>query len=293
MNNKGSITEIGCETLAGGCFWADFWSSFEPLANFTAHDGFRNIALVIAAIVTLFIALRRANIADEDKRTSIKRAETSEAGLNIDRFQKGIEMLSSDQQTIRKAGILILSELAQKDMQNYFDPIQTILCSFARENSESAETLDIDLNPTVLFSRPPDRKEAGDTEITIKELSKLNKLKTGYPQFKYTEFDLHRINLQFAKLQDCDLEDALLYEANLDMADLSRSNLKFANFDGASLIRANLYSTQLEGTKFEFANLENTRFTYSDISIDQLEEADVFDTELQENLIQQLPKEDY
>lgn len=61
------VNEKGCEAIGGGCFWAEFWESYKPLADFLAHDGLRNLVLIIVAIVTLFIAIKRLRIADEDK----------------------------------------------------------------------------------------------------------------------------------------------------------------------------------------------------------------------------------
>lgn len=272
--------ENGCEAIGGGCFWAEFWKSYEPLANFLAHDGFRNGALVVAAIVTLIVAIWRAQIADEDKKTSIKQADTSEAGLNIDRFQKGAAMLGDERLSVRQAGLLMLSELAQQNMREYFDITQKIICSFIKDRSREQKAVFASSQDPMFELREFEDPISQDNQTAMEELSKLNelhwsqitfdnnraKIKVSITEANFRQANFNAMDLRFIDFSGSDFTSAYLNNANLSYCDLRR-----AIFLDANLWDSKLKNADLLWSKFTDPNDKN--FWMTDLTSQQLHEA--------------------
>lgn len=251
--------ENGCEAIGGGCFWAEFWKSYEPIAHFIGHDAFRNGALVIAAFVTLFVAIWRAKIADEDKKTSVKQADTSEAGLNIDRFQKGIEMIASQNRTLREAGIYLLSELAEQNMKTYYHATQTALVGFISElsvehlgafNRAHKQSL-------ILVSDPIFELVSGENELALQKLSNLKTIAEIENIHSNRRICINSANFCVSSLEDGNLKKMILINVNF-----SSSHLMNANFTGTAFNKVNFTEADLSGAIFG----DNQGLTYAQLS---------------------------
>lgn len=272
MEDKVSIIEKGCEAIGGGCFWAEFWESFEPLANFLAHDGFRNIMLVVAAIVTLIIAIRRANIADQDKETSrkqadiaLKQAATNEAGLNIDRFQKGAAMLGDELLSVKHAGILMLGDLGDNSSSTISRNILIVLSEFVSEATN--RQLILKNAKTVL---DPNFEEiiSNEVQLTMEELGRLNKSNRQLlPKLEF-EVMIHNANLRgflsksvlefrYIRLYNCQCEAAGFFHHNFENAYFHGTNFTNANFENSDLSNITVINSIFTGAKLDNTNLKN------------------------------------
>jgi hypothetical protein len=89
----------------------------------------RNIGLVAVAPFALWLAWRRTS-------TATRQADTAERGLNVDRYQKGVQMLQSDELAVRVGGIYTLRELAIGDSEDYFYIVLDSLYTFVREGTK-------------------------------------------------------------------------------------------------------------------------------------------------------------
>ena len=103
------------------CFWG--WLSDGGGESNSAV--LRNISFMVAGIIGLTLAGWRSLIAQ-------KQAETSESGLQNDRYQKGAEMLGNETCSTRLGGIYALERLARDHPKTYHEQIMELLSSFAR-----------------------------------------------------------------------------------------------------------------------------------------------------------------
>lgn len=284
-----SAIEKGCEAIGGGCFWVEFWKSYESIANFIAHDGFRNGALVVAAIVTLFIAIKRLKIADEDKRTSIRQAEMNEAGLNIDRFQNGAAMLGEDKLAVSQAGIIVLEELMNQDKSNYFHQIRKLLSIFIDDSSVRYKTgnsflknrsyprVELDcLSAFYTLCRMNSvRSELEPTGLEIITLRNIYLFKSSV-----SHYDLNRMRIIDATIRNCTFTGSNLTHIRAIQSDFSKSDFDSADFSNSTLREVNFLQANLKNVDFseaEFISCRNLTYT-------QLSQAKNVDPEFLEEL---------
>lgn len=282
-----AVNEKGCEAIGGGCFWAEFWESYEPLANFLAHDGFRNGALVVAAIVTLFVAIWRAKIADEDKNTAIKQAETSESGLNIDRFQRGIEMLSNTSPFMSAAGARMLGGLARNNMSEFYPLVGRILSSYVEEFSPAPdfEALSDKEFKDFTLAPPPEQCAAILMELSVMNDRRLKDAVFTHEIIKLRKSNLAKINLIGGNFSQTIFSSSYMWGMQLMSFDLSSANfyqcdLRSANLSDSDLTNAFLLRADLELATLENADLKNVDLsTAKNLTYAQLSQAKNVDPE--------------
>ena len=90
-----------------------------------------------------------------------------------------------------------------------------------------------------------------------------------------------QVELQEAKLQGVNLQEADLQGANLEGADLQRANLQGANLEGAKLQRTNLEGAELQETNLQRTNLEGAKLQGANLQRTNLEEAKLQGANLQ------------
>lgn len=239
------------------------WDQFKDLGENT----FRNVSLFIAAIVGLGLAVWRSIIAQ-------RQVKTSENGLNIDRFQKGVAMLGDGRLSVRQAGIFMLSELAQQNMAEYFNPVQKVLCSFIRDRSQE-QISEFELEKSEELKRinakykkrmaDPSRDDqfmqvqyemdynqvknsklqnniSDDNQTALAELSTLNQLYWQNPNNAHDDYasfmNLSNSHLKRANFSDCSLQGVKFINADLRSAYLLKTSLKNCRFLKADLTDA-------------------------------------------------------
>ena len=210
-------------------FW--YWLTIGESGSTTI----RNIALVITAIVALWLTMRRIRVAD-------RQAETAQQGLLSDRYQKGAEMLSSEVLAVRLGGIYALQRLATDHPEQFLRPIVRQYCAFVRHppGTKGGETLS--------------GKHASDADSkTLREdVRTVMNVIVGFSSHSET-IDVAvglSLDMRGADLSGVDLSGAQLSRANLSNADLSCSDLSRAFLGQAEVTDANLRNANVSGTRF-------------------------------------------
>lgn len=245
------MEEIICSIFADPTLWQPEacqlkgWNWFWHMLG---TPSFRNGALVVAALITLGVSFWRATIADADKKTSRKQAETNEAGLNIDRFHNGASLLGHDRLSVRQAGIYMLSELAQQNMLEYSDRVQQVLCSFIRDASRVDKSKEE--KGEYKYGVDSRKKIDIDAKTAVSELSTLNCKASRLGKLGNTQFDLRDSNLQDANLKGLNLAGSRLDRSSLHLSlcqnlDLSNVTCKEVDFKKAKLKNANFKNVNL------------------------------------------------
>ena len=89
------------------CFW-DFFSKGEP----STSVNIRNLVLMWGTPLAIFLAVWRSSIAQ-------KQAEIAQRGVLSDRYQRAVEMLGHDLDSLRIGGIHTLVDLAREHPAEY------------------------------------------------------------------------------------------------------------------------------------------------------------------------------
>ena len=217
----------------------------------------RNIGLVAAGVIAILLAFWRSTVAE-------RQAETAQAGLLNERYQKGAEMLGSGVLSVRLGGIYALKRLAEEHPKEFHIQIIELFCAFVRHPTEG------DSHETVAPERGNDRSDQrirSDVYAAVKVISSLNEI----VENNKLQMDLRGANLSYAGLKGANLSNAILTGANLQHAyladaDLSgaelcstETNLKYAiltgaKLTGADLSDADLFAARLVGRTTDLSN---------------------------------------
>ena len=264
------------------CFWG--WLSDGGGESNSAV--LRNISFMVAGIIGLTLAGWRSLIAQ-------KQAETSEKGLQNDRYQKGAEMLGNETCSTRLGGIYALERLARDHPKTYHEQIMELLSSFARhpttDTAIEIEYYNKATSKKTYYVRPdvyevvsaivrdkvaPIKNENGSgknsgihqTNLSVRYLKK-----GGLPYINLTNVKLTGADLSDSYLSNVDFSGAELIGANLSDADLRYADLSGAELNGADLcnaelsyaylIGAKLIDTKLTGAILTNVNLTNVNLT--------------------------------
>jgi hypothetical protein len=105
------------------------------------------LGLLLAGVIGLPLAIWRSLIAHRQAATAEaqlkglqQQISLAEAGANVDRLQKGAEMLQADGLAVRVAGIAILREIAHNKNHRYRNEAILVVSSFARFLSAECES---------------------------------------------------------------------------------------------------------------------------------------------------------
>jgi len=241
------------------CFWG--WLSDGGGESNSAV--LRNISFMVAGIIGLTLAGWRSLIAQ-------KQAETSESGLQNDRYQKGAEMLGNETCSTRLGGIYALERLARDHPKTYHEQIMELLSSFARHpTTDTAIEIEYYNKATSkeTYHVRPDVYEAVSAILRCKVAQIKNENGSGKNSGSYqTNLSVRYlrsegppyINLTNVKLTGADLSDADLSNVDLSNVDLSNVDLS-----GAELIGAKLIDTKLPGANLTNVNLTGAYFAYA------------------------------
>ncbi|MBS8259744.1 pentapeptide repeat-containing protein [Roseibium polysiphoniae] len=250
----------------------------------------RNIGLIAIAIPALLLAWSRTNSATRQADTANKQAVTAEHGLNIDRYQKGAEMLGSKDLLVRIAGIQTLRELASSHGPEYYLQVAPLLASFAcatsqprrltggfwSENiprfealtSDSLEALRAISSIRSAFSGWREKEVEAETSLVFESGNfseeSLIRLNLSFCRFRKTIFSgclLTEADLSNAHFDTCDFSHARLVYARVRSASFVRCKFTRTDFYSADLSRAILRLNDLSTADFDAANISGTSFT--------------------------------
>ena len=248
----GGAVGIGAVTLGvilAGVFAQDFqdWLIGTDASRETGSTTVRNLGLVIAGLVALYLAVWRGLVAQ-------KQAGAAQQSLRNERYQKGAEMLGSKVLSVRLGGIYALQGLAKDYPEEYHVQIMRLLCGFVR-------------NPT--------KDPAHEREVAAKQIdfvaredvqAVLNMMEHRYGR----EIELESLAQFTLNFVNADLSGVILMDANLAGADLTGANLRKADFRRTDMTGTKLFRADLSGAILWLANLSKADLT----------EADLFETQL-------------
>lgn len=220
------------------------WEQFKDLGG----DTFRNVSLFVAAVFGFGLAFWRSKVAS-------KHNKIAESGLNIDRFQKGAAMLGDERLSVRQAGILMLSELAQQNMHEYFDQTQKVICSYIRERSK--EQL-LETESKYITSRNFDIDISPECHTALNELSTMNRKYIRKNPNKLVRYDLTNCNLQNCSVKGLNLSNANLFNSCfrnsvIIAGSLKNARLNNSNVSGSVIFYTNLKDANLNRVDFDDA----------------------------------------
>jgi len=216
--------------------------------------------------------------------------ETATNSQITERSTKAIAQLGDKNITVRIGGIYALEQVAKISKDEHW-PIMEILTAYLRKNCprllreaplEAAEAprprryaADIEAVLTVLKRRTLGHEKKGEcTSLWPVESNQANSKEEGEC------LNLRSTNLNYANLQNFDLQRAHFASAHLRKTYFSDANLQKANFYGAKLEGATLYRAQLQEAilwraDLRGANLSGATLTNADLREAFLQNADL------------------
>ena len=243
---------VGGLSWLSWCYWWDCscreWLVTGSDCRESGSTTIRNLGFVVGGLLAIGFGIWRGVVADRQAKASQLQAETSQSNLLNERYQKGAEMLGSEDLAVRLGGIYALQHLSEDQPKRYHVQIMRLLCAFVL-NPHKDEDLELRHVRQPLTSRIRE-----DVQAAMRAIS--NRSDGDVELEKKDAFRLDLINV------------------NLDDADLSRANLTDANLAFANLTGANLSNAILTNAHLPLANLTGTDFSGAvGVTQDQLDQA--------------------
>ena len=229
----------------------------------------RNLGLVIAGLVALYLAIWRGLVAQ-------KQADAAQQSLRNERYQKGAEMLGSNVLSVRLGGIYALHRLAEEHPNEYHIQIMNLFCAFIRDPSNALQS-DGTLKREV--DKPSTREDVQSALQMIFERSEERIALERDVEF-YLEFD--RADLRYLDLWTGDLSGSSLMYTDLSFTTLWRVKISHTHLwetkmccttllpkvdlKGATLFKVKLNRSYLVGTNFTNATLLNVDMSDTKLS---------------------------
>lgn len=261
------FTALAVLVLSGNEAWSwEYWGGKAPDRSAVL----RNIVLVAAAAIGFPLVVWRASsahrqAAEANKQSEIanEQARITRHGMQVERFQKALEMLDEDESntlTRRITALRIMETLANEDPEIMFEPVSYAFMDYCRERTaerrdlfnrgyidtpEDQHKFDLHLQR---LSGPFREPSPDDVQYALKALFRIRELgKREAPELeKSIDYDLTRTS--FANVQ-------------LEQADLSRVNLT-----GTTHIQLYLINCDLSYLTAETFILERGEIKKCDIS---------------------------
>ncbi len=238
-----------------------------------AIENWRNLVLIVAAVVAFPLAVWRSWLAHKQTRIS-------EGGQNIDRYQKGAGLLGDKRLSVRQAGILGLRDLALNDPANLRSVVLDLLATFVKDRSSESRA-EHDSTQKASEEEPQVGPPApADSVAAVRAISGILGTPRPKAKQKIAGVDLHGVYLTDANLTDANLTNANLTNANLTNANLTDANLTNANLTDANLTVAVLNFAKLQGANLKGANLKGVQLLYADLTNANLTNANLMDANL-------------
>ena len=241
----------------------DSWGWLRGIDSSTESNSttIRNVGIIVAGIFALVLAVWRNRVAD-------RQAKAAEQTLLNERYQRGAEMLGSEDLPVRMGGIYALQQLAEEYPEEYHITIMNLFCAFARfppkHPSIESDILRADMQDVMRAIG-----ERGKHGISIER------------NLEYHLY-LRDANLSNLQIADAVLSGAWLSRANLSNAIMPRTKLIGARIRGADLSRANLVEANLIGANLMGADLSFARLRNADLSGAVLKGANLTGADIQD-----------
>ena len=289
------LTSLAMVFLVESMSWD--WKTLTGSKSPNLIEAWRNIGLIALGIVGVGLATWRSILAHQQNQNAIAQRRISERGMNVDRYQKGAQMLESDELSVRIAGIYGLRELAISDPEESYIIVQSLLFAFIREKSRervlekptsanagfalaNALTTDDGLSPDIheALNATTALRKAVENAHHLEEKARWHANLVGA---NLSDADLPSANLSGANLERANLFNVCFREANLTMArlmdaNLSKADLDFIKLPLAILERANLSKAFLKAADLTGANLSGANLSDAELYDANLSETHLF-----------------
>lgn len=225
----------------------------------------RNFGLIIAGVLALVIAIWRGLAADTQAKatqrqaetaqrqaetaqtlaeTARMQAETAQHGLLNERYQRGAEMLGSNDLAVRLGGIYALERLAREHPHEYHVQIMNLFCIFVRNPHADASTPQPPKSKRVTVGDYPESYWPPDREAVMKAIGTRSE----------EQLDVERRSGHFLDLTDTNLRNLFLMDANLQNIFFHSSDLSGATLAGSKFENSFLSEANISGTAFSFGD---------------------------------------
>ena len=238
------------------------WEWLRSSASVSNAEVIRNIAIPVGAIPALIIAMWRSYTANEQQRTDAR-------GRLDDRYQKGVEMLGSNEPVVRLGGITILERLSVEHTEEFHVQVVDLLAKCVKHppNQTSLNKLDNVTEVTrVIFRR-------SELEISVyaKEPQRyvdLADLKFDNALWRHADFT--RLNFQGTKFTNLRFDsprfvDTKLEGVSMDNVRIANGMFCFSRLNGFSVSNSSIFLTAFSNVDLsnaEFVNVATSRITF-------------------------------
>ena len=232
--------------------WDSLFKSEVPTASF------RNLFIVLAAIIGVPLAIWRSAVAKQQANASARQAETAEKRLKNEIYEKGAAMLGDKIPSVRLGGIYSLKGLANESPSEYQDQVMELLCAFVRNPPEEGAGTNRTTNEEQgRGCGSPVPKALRDDVQTVVEIitRKAGELNEGWKWSEGRQLDLRGANLESVSAAGGDFSRAMLHGAKLDRGNFGKATLSGAQMTGGSMRGANVSGADMSECRFQGADL--------------------------------------
>ena len=282
----GLIAYLLFEALCCHATISKVWSWFGASANPNADSNagiLRSIAIALGTPIAIYIAWWRSS-------TATRQQESLEKGNLSERYQKGVEMVGSDEPITTIGGITILAQLAKEHPAEFNVQVTNFLAKFLRMRTRSSpsNTAPDILDVTAYFSQRSDsdvqlyvtKSRGENVDLRGCFLSKMNLQNSNFANIDFTKAKFDSTDLSDANLTNSKLESVDFTRAVLAGANFCKSRMYKTKFTGAILKDARMKKALMNHANLNGANLEGANLTGSNIEMAKLEGAVLYDANL-------------
>jgi hypothetical protein len=191
---------------------------------------------------------------------TLGQVKTSREVRSIDLFNKAIDLLASDQVSVRQGGVYALEQLSELDAR-YRGHAHALLTSFVCQHAPWPPS-----NPDSEVQADRARPHDGLPDDIAAAMAALGRQKMivgdAYSELERVDLlgaELNELNLPRVCFAHANLDDAKLVKANLANATLSETTLRNTDLSGANLREADLTGALLDGAILRGADLSKAK----------------------------------
>ncbi len=256
------------------CYWEWLSDGESPSATI------RNLILVAAAVIGLPLAIWRSLVAE-------RQVEMSRLSIANERYQKGVEMLSSPELHACLGGIYSLEHLAREHPQRYHLSTLRMFTSYLRRYATEAigeEYVGIAVAEILraIGTCSDQQMELEQEAKLLLNFSGLDLVRAEWWVLSGVEdgLNLSAVDLSHVNLSRAQLGNAFLFRAGLHKATLRGAYLAEAVLDGCRAQAAVFDDAHLIGVHLNHARLGSASFRQADLSAAKLRYARLRDAKL-------------
>lgn len=239
-------------------FWEVLHSDEDSLSSTIS-----NLSFVLGGIVAIELAVWRSIVGERQTTVAQRQVETAQSGLLNERFQKGAEMLGSEDLPVRLGGIYALQHLAAEHPQLYHLQIMKLLCAFVRHPTKNEDAF-----PEIYMY---DQDPLADVVAVVEVICKRRSSQIEIERNAEFSLDLRNADLNQLSFGNADLFGADFFGAKLFKTSFAKANLSNAQFADAifsddrppDLIESIMYTAAAANSHSDLreANLSGTSFS--------------------------------